>query len=231
VLGRFGSDDEAQVRGVLHDLCENRLLIAAGSGASVTYRAASDEELGSLRHARGNEGLEELLWALVYREGPLDLEQLVARTQIDATELQPFLERLVETGRVEASGEHQARIYDARSLVVPLGSSKGWEAAIFDHFKALVITVTSRLGSDRTSPSLRDRVGGSTYTLDVWPGHPFETEVYESLENLRSTLGNLRERVEEFNRAQEVPENHTRVVLYAGQCPIPQGSGETDGME
>jgi hypothetical protein len=114
---------------------------------------------------------------------------------------------------------------------VPLGSSKGWEAAIFDHFKALVITVTSRLRGERTSPSLRDRVGGSTYTLDVWPGHPFETEVYGSLENLRSTLGDLRARVEEFNRQHQIPDNHTRVVLYAGQCPIAQGSGETDGVD
>jgi hypothetical protein len=228
VLGRFSGDDEVQVRGVLHDLSENRLIMASGSGASVSYRAASDDELGNLRQSRSSEGLEELLWALIYREGPLTAAELARRTQIGIAELEPLLARLLASSRVEASGDEANPVYQAESLVVPLGAAVGWEAAVFDHFKALVNTITRRLRSDRTSATIGDTLGGSTYTLDVWPGHPLEAEAYGTLQQMRSTLGNLRERVERFNQDHDIPENHTRVVLYAGQCPIPQG-GSDDG--
>jgi hypothetical protein len=168
------------------------------------------------------------LWAFVYREGPSTVAELATRTQLDEAELEPVLQRLVDAGRVECLSQGETRSYRASSLVVPLGSPVGWEAAVFDHFKALVNTITGRLRSDRSSPSLADRVGGSTYTLDVWPGHPLESEVLDSLKAMRSKLGHLRQRVEDFNLKRELPENHTKVVLYVGQCPIAQGGGHDD---
>jgi len=229
VLNRFAGDDEVQVRGVLHDLCESRLIVATGSGASLAYRPASEEELGSLRH-RAADGLEEFLWTLVYREGPFTLAALAERTQMDALELERWLGRLVDAGRIERSegAPSGQATYHTSSLVVPLGSAVGWEAAVFDHFQAMVNTIAGRLRGARTGPKLADRIGGSTYTLDVWPGHPLEDEVYDSLKTLRGKLGDLRERVERFNAARELPENHTKVVMYVGQCPIPQGNGNED---
>src|SRR5688572_9131626 len=229
VLNRFAGDDEVQVRGVLHDLCESRLVVATGSGASLVYRAASEEELGSLRH-RAKDGLEEFLWALVYREGPFTVAALAERTQLDPTELERWLVRLVDAGRIERSDPvlQAAPTYHASSLVVPLGSAVGWEAAVFDHFQAMVNTIGGRLRTARTGPKLADRIGGSTYTFDVWPGHPLEDDVYDSLKTLRGAIGDLRERVERFNADRELPENHTKVVMYVGQCPIPQGNGNED---
>jgi hypothetical protein len=229
VLDFVEGDDEVQVRGVLHDLCESRLVVATGSGASLVYRAASEEELGSLRH-RAEDGLEEFLWALVYREGPFTVAALAERTQLDPTELERWLARLVDAGRIERSDPvlQAAPTYHASSLVVPLGSAVGWEAAVFDHFQAMVNTIGGRLRSARTGPKLADRIGGSTYTLDVWPGHPLEDDVYDSLKTLRGAIGDLRERVERFNADRELPENHTKVVMYVGQCPIPQGNGNED---
>ncbi len=227
VLNRFAGDDEVQVRGVLHDLCESRLVVATGSGPSLAYRAASEEELGSGGH-RAEDGLEQFLWALIYREGPFSVEGLAERTQLDAAELEGWLGRLVDAGRIERNDEADPVTYHASSLVVPLGSSVGWEAAVFDHFKAMVNTIGGRLRTARTGPKLADRIGGSTYTLDIWPGHPLEDEVYDSLKTLRGALGNLRERVERFNNDRELPENHTKVVMYVGQCPIPQGNGSDD---
>ncbi|MDQ2645274.1 MAG: hypothetical protein M3020_15765 [Myxococcota bacterium] len=227
VLNRFAGDDEVQVRGVLHDLCESGLVVATGSGASLAYRAASEEELGSGGH-RAEDGLEQFLWALIYREGPFSVEALAERTQLDAAELEGWLGRLVDAGRIERDDEAAPVTYHASSLVVPLGSAVGWEAAVFDHFKAMVNTIGGRLRTARTGPKLADRIGGSTYTLDIWPGHPLEDEVYDSLKTLRGKLGDLRERVERFNEARELPENHTKVVMYVGQCPIPQGNGSDD---
>ena len=60
VLERFARDDEAQVRAVLHDLCESSLLVSNGTGSSATFRPVSDEEIESLRQQVGSEGADEL---------------------------------------------------------------------------------------------------------------------------------------------------------------------------
>ena len=226
IFVRFAGDDDAQVRAVLHDLCESGLITPTGSGTTLSYQITSDEELARLRQLRKNDGLDELLWALIYREGPLAFADLAAQ-KLDEAELGRALERLVETGRVEFSAEE--RVYRAKHLVVPLGSPVGWEAAVFDHFKALVNTVTQRLGGDRSSATLANRVGGSTYTLDVWSGHPHAEEAYRTLGELRQRLGDLRRKVEEYNAAHEMPDELTEVVLYVGQCLIRQGSDDTEG--
>jgi hypothetical protein len=229
ILIRFASDDEAQVRGVLHDLCENRLVFSSGAGPSTVYRAASEEELGALRQMRTPEGLDELLWALIYQLGPLSADGVLEHCGLERAELEAALSRLVNSGCVERNEEQGVSIYRSSSLVIPLGAPVGWEAAVFDHFKAMVNTIAARLGDERASPSLADRVGGSTYSLDVWDGHPLADEVYGTLARLRSLLSEQRARVEQFNAAHGVPESYTRVVLYAGQCLIREGSTGNDG--
>ena len=225
VLRHMSRDDETLVRGALHDLCESGLATVSGSGPGIVYQRTPDEDLARLRQTRENEGLDELLWAMIYREGPLTLQQLASHCSA-GSEIDAALERLVDGGRVERSEEDAC--YSASSLVVPLGSSVGWEASVFDHFKAVVNTVTCRLRASRSSSSLGDRVGGSTYTVDVWPGHPFEEEANGTLRTLRSTLGDLRARIEEYNASHMIPEDHTRVLLYVGQCLVRQGSDDAD---
>jgi hypothetical protein len=66
--------------------------------------------------------------------------------------------------------------------------------------------------------SLGDRVGGSTYTLEVWPGHPLEDEALGELSAFRRRLTHLRERIASHNAAHSVPPGRNRVVVYAGQC-------------
>jgi hypothetical protein len=225
VLEQFASDDDSQVRGVLRDLAESGLIAASGSGARLGYRLTSEDELQRLRQVQSHDGLDELLWALIYREGPCSLAAL-RKTHVDGDELEPALARLVAAGRVEQANSDGR--YTARSLVLPLGSSVGWEAAVFDHFKAVVNTLTRRLGMNRASPNLADRVGGSTYTLDVWPGHPHAEQAFETLSRLRSQLGELRDQIEGYNAEHSVPERYTQVLLYVGQCLIEQGDDESD---
>jgi len=225
VLMQFASDDESQVRGVLHDLCESGLITVSGTGTRLSYRVTPEDALVRLRQAHSNDGLDELLWALIYREGPCTLAEL-RKTQVDADALGPALSRLLEMGRVEQVTPDGP--YTARTLVLPLGSAVGWEAAVFDHFKAVVNTVTSRLRIDRTRPVLADRVGGSTYTLEVWPGHPHEAEAFQTLQSLRSQLSALRDKVESYNADHPPPERHTQVSMYVGQCSIERGEDEAD---
>lgn len=220
LLVRFSLDDETQVRAVLHDLCESGLVVSATEGTNPTYRARPDEELDELRHARGTDGLEDLLVAVMYREGPLTLHQIAARAQVEVRRIETSIQRLAASGRIrEHSTEHGQTSYEARSLVIPLGASAGWEAAVLDHYKAMVKTILARLGN-QSSTSIDDSSGGSTYTIDIWPGHPMEAEVRGALKQVRSTLSDLRERVSDYSNAQQKPERYSRVVFYTGQSTI-----------
>jgi hypothetical protein len=218
LLTRFPDDDEALVRAIVHDLCESQLLFLSGTGPATTYRAATEEELFALQRRRGNEGADELLVALMYRDGPLTLKEIASRAQADPAAVEAILARLAAAGRIEQIDHEGTTKYKAGALVIPLGAPVGWEAAVFDHFKAMVTTILARLRENDMTAALPDKNGGSTYTIDVWEGHPLADEVYGTLGRLRTELSELRSRVDEFNRQREFPETHTRVVIYAGQC-------------
>jgi hypothetical protein len=220
---RFVSDDAAQIRGLLRDLCDSGLVFSSGQGAGTVYRAASDEELQALRQVRPLDGLDELVWAIIYHHGPLSKAQLVALTHFEVTDLEAALTHLVDSKRVELTGEGDARVYKTGSLFVPVGAPAGWEAAVFDHFQAMVKTICCRLREDRSTSNARDKVGGSTFTIDVWPGHPLEQEAYTTLERLRGMFIDLRQRTDAYNATHGIPEAHNQVVLYVGQCLIAQG--------
>jgi len=227
ILTRFPHDDEAQVRSVIRDLCDSQLVFWTGSGPNPSYRAASDDELAMLQRKLGAEGADELVISLMYREGPLTLQEIAERAQTEVAALEGTIERLLADGRIQQSEANGVARYSARALVVPLGSPVGWEAAVFDHFKALVTTILSRLNDNR-STALDDRTGGGTYTIDVWPGHPMEEEVFGTLARLRSMLTDMRERVAQFNGERPLPEVHTRVVIYAGQSLIHEDGDSED---
>jgi len=227
ILERFAHDDEAQVRGVLHDLSENRLIFSSGAGPGSVYRAASEDELRALRQMRPDEGLDELIWALIYRLGPATLDELLPDVGIEADELQAAADRLVAAGSVERSVEAERPVYRSTSLYIPVDALAGWEAAVFDHFKAMVNTISARLEVDRNDVVQAGRVGGSTFTLDVWAGHPHAGEVYGTLARLRTELAEQRKRVDDYNAEHGLPADYDRVVLYAGQMVI----GESDARD
>ena len=227
ILARFPNDDEAQVRSVIRDLCDSQLVFWTGAGANPSYRAASDDELAALQRKLGAEGAEELVISLMYREGPLTLQEIAERAQTEVAALEVTIQRLLADGRIQHTETNGVKRYSASALVVPLGAVVGWEAAVFDHFKALVTTILSRLNENRAT-ALDDRTGGGTYTIDVWAGHPMEQEVFGTLARLRSTLTDMRERVAQFNGDHPLPEAHTRVVIYAGQCLIHEDGDSED---
>ena len=99
---------------------------------------------------------------------------------------------------------------------------------MFDHFKALVSTIICRLRDESVTPRLTHPIGGSTYTVSVWPGHPLADEVYSTLGRLRAELSDLRQRVAKVSQEGAIPDAHTRVVIYFGQCLIDEGNGPTD---
>jgi hypothetical protein len=222
VLKRFHRDDEALVKGVLNDLCETGLVLKLASGKHSAYRAATAAEIASLR---GNvEGLLELLWALIYRDGPLGSAELAALTSLDPERLKACLEELMRDSRVQLAADGR---YEARGIVLPLGSSAGWEAALFDHFQAVVKTMVARLrrGADASSDA---ETGGSTYSYSIWQGHPHELEVRGLLKEFRARHSRLREDIQSYNDAHACPPRYERVTVYGGLNIVAEDEGTDD---
>jgi hypothetical protein len=228
VLERFRLDGELEVSAVLHDLTESGLVFCSGSGKGAVYRAATDEELGRLTQLGSQTGVDEMAWVLIYRNGPTTLAELAGFLRTDVADAEPVVERLAKAGRVQpGSGD----TYVAKDFVVPLGATLGWEAAVFDHLQAVVQTICQRLRQVSFDAAQSDAVGGSTYSYDVWPGHPLEAEVRSQLAVIRDQCGALRRRVEAHNQKQGAPARPAQVVLYVGQCLLErelEGSGGSD---
>jgi hypothetical protein len=127
------------------------------------------------------------------------------------------LARLVESERLRETPGAEEPSYSSGEFFVPLGADAGWAASVLDHFLAMTRTISAKLREGKNARA-SDRIGGSTYTFVVWPGHPHEAEVVGELGRFREWGSALRARVDAFNRAHGVPDEYCEVVSYAGQC-------------
>ena len=106
---------------------------------------------------------------------------------------------------------------------MPLNAVAGWEAAVFDHVQAMVQTICQRLGA--AVPGGSEKVGGSTYSFDIWDEHPLAAEVEGALARFRAEHGELRQRVDAFNQEHGRPTSYRQVVVYGGQCLLERENG------
>lgn len=225
---RFERDDEVQVSAVLHDLVESGLVFCSGGGQNSVYRAASEQELGELARLSSEQGLDELVWAFIFSKGPLSEQELATEASSTLEVLRAPLQRLIDQRRVK-------RLPDGRllapELIIPLGASVGWEAAVFHHLQAVVQTICQRLRSIDEGQPPPAGIGGSTYAFDVWPGHPLEGKVQEQFSELRRRLSQLRQEVSSYNDVHGLAEKYSQVTTYVGQCVIERELGERDESE
>jgi hypothetical protein len=191
--------------------------VAVGRGRETRYRLAEERELEA-RAAEGESGVDELLWALVYRGGPLSVEALASRLPLERAQIAQRLEALAASGRVSRT----RKSYVAQDMSVPLASEAGWEAAVFDHLQAVVHAITQRLRGGAGVPSGAETAGGSTYSFDVWDGHPLAAEVEGALARFRVEHTRLRERADAWNREHGRPARYRQIVMYGGQCVLPR---------
>jgi hypothetical protein len=231
VLDRFRHDDEELVRGVLADLVESQLVFATGPTQATTFRAASDDELGAMARDRQRPLDVELAWALVFRLGPLSAQTLCALGGFKLEEVESVLGGLVREGRILREESGGDVLYKTGRFVVAVGASTGWEGAVFDHFHAVVRTICTKLRRTTTS-SAADEVGGSTYTYEIWKGHPLEGEVLGMLRRFREAQSTLRERIREYNANHTGPAERLGVIVYGGQTVWTLGEKEAkDAIE
>ena len=214
VLKRFRRDDPLVVRSVLNDLVDSGLVFRSGKGDRTMYRAAEPDQLA---HAADDEEIAaSLVWVAVHRASPCTREELEQNLSLEGADLEAALLRLVETGRVRREECGDTVQYSSESCIIPYEADSGWEGAVLDHYQAVVTAITTKLHYATRARS-DDRVGGSTYSYDVWPGHPLESEVHGLLSEVRSKASDLRARVDAENVRLPRSDHATRVTFYVGQ--------------
>lgn len=215
VYQRFVRDERDVVAGVLNDLVNAGFCYRSGRGGQAVYRMADDADFAEGQERSRDVANEYLVWQGVYRNTPIALGQLVSLTRLSEAACRRALTALVEQGRVECTSE-APETYSSRRLDVPVGQAHGWEAAVFDHFQAMLNAICAKLAQGEGRSERSDRTGGATYSLDLWPDHPMEDEVLSSLERVRSAMEELRARLDQVNEA--VGRKPTeRLIFYVGQ--------------
>jgi hypothetical protein len=89
--------------------------------------------------------------------------------------------------------------------------------AVLDHFQALVSAVTAKLASGAARSRADDTVGGSTWSIDLWAGHPLEREALGTLARVRAEIDDLRRRVDSESARTAAGGPRKRVIYYIGQ--------------
>lgn len=221
ILERFANDGEINVIAVLSDLVGSGLLFSSGRGATSLYRPASEADRGALASREAEQAIAHLVWLMIYRIGPVDVPGIAQNLGADETEVARSVKALIADGRVAltATGE-----LEATRFYIPVGASHGWEAAVFDHYQAVVTSIGRKLTrASRSSAS--DEVGGGTLTFEICDNHPDEAEVRGLLARTRRDVNALWDRVEARNEASPIPEDSKqRVTFYYGQSSELRGS-------
>jgi hypothetical protein len=219
VLTRFGRDDSAMVRAVLRDLVDSGLAYRSGRGDGTQYRA---REVDAASAVRGDdvELLGHMLLVAIHRHGPIGAHGIAELLRLDdAPALHAALARLVAQGMAAEQKGQYAPLYSCERCVIPFGDDQGWEAAVFDHYQAMVTALVTKLRSGKRRAALADKVGGSTFVFDLYDGHPLEGEVLGFLANTRAHGLSLRARIDALAAEQPAPPGARalRVVAYVGQ--------------
>lgn len=215
---RFRNDDPLAVGAVLNDLVSSGLIHRSGSGNNTVYGLARDEERLALARDSTLETSAALVWLSLCRDATRSTTELAAELSLSQGHVESAIAYLEDQGRIRR--EDDRIIVDP--LVIPVGATQGWEAAVFDHFQAMCVAIASKLRRRQTHADASDTTGGATLAFEIHASHPQREEVLGLLARIRAEADELWHRVEAYNLAQPVPEEQKRrVTFYCGQLEWP----------
>lgn len=214
VFERFSRDGRREVAAVLADLVRSGLIYQSGTGDQVVYGATSEAVRQRVQSEYDREALANVLWLHVFRAGELTRGELPALTDASATSIEAAVDDLVASGRLaESAGKLRSS-----NFVLALGAEQGWEAAILHHFSTIAVAIAAKVRSGVSGADEGDRIGGSTFTFEIAPGHPFEERVYALLRRTRAEAQALWDEVSSHNAAHPPdPARKRKVSFYVGQ--------------
>ena len=219
IIQAFQRDEESSVRGILNDLAESGFVIRSGRGEETTYRMATEEELldfGAVVDGQPGQSLAALVWLQIYRLGPTDINKLAQHVAVSREELDEAVASLLAEGRIECDNTAGVKLYSADQLLIPLGETAGWEAAVVDHHRAVLNAITAKIVAGKRQSKNSDEVGGTTLTFNLYPGHPKEAQVRQLLATMRAAVLPLWQEVAEHNKQNPIKDPY-QVHFYCGQ--------------
>lgn len=221
LLRRFARDDEATLHSVVLDLVESGLVRREGDADAVTLSAAqaAAAESGA---SKSSAWLDAMLRVTLHRAGPTSLDGLAQLVPAAREELEAALARLTAEGAVSA----RAGLFACETYLLGFGESKAWEAAVFDHYQAMVVALVTKLRSGARQADLADCTGGSTFVYDLWEGHPLQDEIMGFLRSSRERGIALRRALAAHTEAAPEGKRALRVTAYVGQSVALEGEDD-----
>jgi hypothetical protein len=221
VLAAFASDEESHVVAVLNDLVASGLLYSTGRGKHAAYGPTPDEHRQALLREDRLDMMLHIVWLEIADGSTRTRAQLHARFEDQAELVDRALSLLVADGRVQVAIEAGEERFRTSSVLIPVGSEAGWEAAVFDHFRAVCVAIAGKLRSMDAPQAKQDLIGGTTLCFEIHAGHAYEREVKNLLAQTREQAFALWHRVTEVNERNAVAEaGCTKVIFYFGQNVI-----------
>ena len=216
IAEHFVRDPEEHVAAVLNDLVSSGLVYATGRGIRSVYRVVPQAEHRAQLEKASEDNLTHLAWLTIHNERTIRRSQLARALSVEPPVAGRIVARLVERRWVTLTAEDDPML-EAAEFAIPVGNTRGWEVAVFDHFSAVAAAIASKV---RRGPGSRtdDVVGGATLSFDIHPDHPLREEVLELLPRVRGQVNEVWNRVVEHNRRHPLPpECLHRVTFYFGQ--------------
>lgn len=224
LCSRFRNEDTLTFRGVLKDLVDSGHVMRSGRGVNVMFQCsgvrptvnASDADVSPQDRRVAN-----LVWVAVSRLGECTFSRICEQVPSHEASIHRALTLLVGEGKLQVVNDEAGTRYSASECVIPPRDPLGWEAAMFDHYQAMVQALCSRLSASVERDCAAPCGAGSTYTYVVSDGHPLRAEVVGFLADVRRQAEALRKRVADYNREHpEATQRPLRVTTYVGQSAI-----------
>lgn len=220
LLLRFRNEDALTLRGVIKDLVDSGRVAKTGRGNNVAFRWA-DEPLtptSSGTMSPEDRRVANLVWVTVNRLGECTFAEVCEQVPSHEAILHRALGLLVAEGKLRLIADESVIRYVTVECVIGSKDPFGWEAAMYDHYQAMVQALCSRLARTSSDEQVAARGGGSTYTYVISEEHPLRDEVVGFLNQVRGQAEELRKRVADYNqRHPESIQNPVRVTTYVGQ--------------
>jgi len=220
LIEHFERDDPEAVAALLSDLLRNGLVYKTGAGRRALYGATREQEYKKLVEAENLESAAAIAWLLIHRHPGLKAADLAVGLSLSLEVAERALQALLEQGRISGDGAG----YRTDVVTIPVGESSGWEAAVFDHYQAMVTAIGKKVTQPRSAQG--DVVGGATLAFDVHDQHPHKERVYGLLAQVRAQVNELWNEVRAHNQEHPVADEHKhRVSFYFGQAVTPPEDG------
>jgi hypothetical protein len=227
VLAAFARDEPAHVVAVLNDLVSSGLIYSTGRGQHAAYGPTPDQHRQAMLDEESLETLLHLLWLEIAERSSATRSELHARFDRQPELVDRALGLLLADGRVQVRPESGEDRFETSSVLIPVGSEAGWEAAVFDHFRAVCVAIAGKLRQRDAAGASPELIGGTTLSFEIDAQHPDADEVRTLLARCREQAFELWNRVTERNRQRALSEaSRSRVVFYFGQNVIAAGADE-----